>query len=147
MIKASLENFVNHLVGAGEITLSDVRRLQRDILPDGVESRDEADVLIALDRAIATKHAAWSAFAIQNVTDYVVWTSRPTGYVDADTATWLVASLGAGRGPTAVAEAIAFEVVREAERADAALVAFVMRSVEGRLASAASAEASFDLAA
>lgn len=144
MVRNSLEIFVNAVLAAGELKLDDVRRLQRDIFPDGVECRDEADILIALDRALPIKHCAWSAFAIQAVVDYVVWTSRPTGYVDHDTAAWLVASLSAGTGPSPVAEAIAFEVVREAERADAALVAFVMRSARGRLAAALPA---FELAA
>lgn len=133
MVKASLENFVKSVLAAGEIGSADVRRLQRDVLPDGVECRDEADILIALDRAIAVKHCSWSAFAVQTVVDFVVWTSRPTGYVDRDTAVWLVASLSAGRGPSPVAEAIAFDVVREAERSDEALLAFVMRSARGRL--------------
>lgn len=132
MVKTSLEVFVHTVLAAGEITLADVRRLQRDILPDGVESRDEADLLVALDRAVPEKHCTWSAFAIQTVVDFVVWTSRPTGYVDQETASWLVASLSAGNGPSAVAEAIAFDVVREAERADEVLIAFVMRSTRGR---------------
>ena len=132
MIKSTLEHFVNSVVAAGEITLNDVRRLQRDILPDGLEDRDEADVLIALDRAVPRKHCTWSAFAIQTAVDFVVWTSRPTGRIDHDTACWLVASLSAGHGPTAVAEAIAFDVVREAERADEMLLAFVMRSARAR---------------
>lgn len=135
MIRASLENFISAVMSEGEITLPDMRRLQRDILPDGVESRDEADLLIALDRALPQKHCTWSAFVIQAVVDFVVWTSRPTGYVDQDTAGWLVASLSAGTGPSPVAQAIAFDVVREAERADTALLAFVMRSAQGRFSS------------
>ncbi|WP_375459774.1 hypothetical protein [uncultured Enterovirga sp.] len=133
MVKSSLEHFVKTVLAKREITVEDVRRLQRDILPDGLESRDEADILIALDRAIPYKHCSWSAFASQTVVDYVVWTSRPTGYVDHETATWLVASLSAGTGPSPVAEAIAFDVVREAERADTTLIAFVMRSARGRM--------------
>ncbi|MDB5591433.1 hypothetical protein [Enterovirga sp.] len=138
MIKLSLEHFVKTVLQSNEITRDDMRRLQRDIMPDGVESRDEADVLIALDRAVTHKHCTWSAFACQSVVDFVVWTSRPTGYVDHETATWLVGSLSAGCGPSPVAEAIAFEVVREAERVDAALVAFVMKSAHGRMVEPAS---------
>lgn len=132
MIRASLETFVDAIVSANEITLADVRRLQRNVLPDGPDNRDEADTLIALDRAIAKKHCTWSAYAITTVVDYVVWTARPTGYVNHEAALWLVASLTAGKGPTAVAEAIAFEVAREAERSDQALLAFVMRSAASR---------------
>ncbi len=137
MIRASLENFVETVTSAGVITLADVRRLQREILADGPENRDEIDTLLALDRAISQKHGTWSALAIQSIVDYVVWTSRPTGYVDHETASWLVASLSAGTGPTPVAEAIAFEVAREAERSDHALLAFVMRSASNRIPDAA----------
>lgn len=133
MIRASLESFIETVTSAGEITLADVRRLQRNVLPDGPDNRDEADVLLALDRAVANKHCTWSAYAVTTVVDYVVWTARPTGYVDHDAATWLVASLSAGIGPTPVAEAIAFEVAREAERSDEALLTFVMRSASARM--------------
>jgi hypothetical protein len=137
MIRASLESFIDAVMSAGEITQADIRHLQRDVMPNGPDDRDEADVLIALDRAVTIKHCTWSAFAITTIVDYVVWTSRPTGYVDAETASWLVASLSAGTGPTRVAEAIAFEVAREAERSDHALLTFVMRSASARIEGAA----------
>ncbi|HEV7873370.1 MAG TPA: hypothetical protein VGO82_04475 [Enterovirga sp.] len=132
MIRDSLETFVNDVMGQAEISTGDVRRLQSNILADGIETRDEADVLIALDRAIHEKTPAWSAYVIQAVVDFVVWTSRPTGYIDRDTAQWLTTSLSCGTGPTPVALAIAFEVVRECERADEVLVTFVMRWARGR---------------
>src|SRR5829696_9890070 len=56
----------------------------------------------------------------------------PTGYIDADTARWLVATLSAGHGPTENAARIAFEVVKEAEKADEALLAFAMRGAKNR---------------
>jgi hypothetical protein len=144
MIRTSLEIFVDTAIAAGHITADDVRHLQRDIMADGIESRDECDVLIALDRAVDDKAGAWSAFVIQTVVDYVVWTSRPTGMIDHDMALWLTTSLAAGTGPTHVALAIAFEAVRECERSDELLVAFVMRWARGR---AIELRHEFDLAA
>lgn len=134
MITWALETFIAGVQERGRIGRDDVRLLQRDILPNGVENRDEADMLVALDRAIPSKDASWSAFAIQTVVDFVVWTSRPTGRIDRETAEWLVASLGCGTGPTDVALAIAFETVRESDGADERLLAFVMRSAAGRRA-------------
>ena len=134
MITWALETFTADVMDRGRLGRDDVRRLQRDILPNGVENRDEADVLIALDRAVPSKDPTWSAFAIQTVVDFVVWTSRPTGRIDRETAEWLVGSLGCGTGPTDVALAIAFEAVRESDGADERLVAFVMRSTAGRRA-------------
>lgn len=128
----ALESFIDKTKAKGFLAREDVRRLQRDVLPNGVETRDEADLLIALDRAVAEKDCAWSAFVIQAVVDFVVWTSRPTGRVDRETAEWLVGSLGCGSGPTDVAMAIAFEAIRESEAADERLVAFVMGSIGGR---------------
>ena len=132
MITRALETFTHDVMAEGRMDRDDVRRLQRDILPYGAECRDAADVLVALDRALPEKDVTWSAFVIQTVVDFVVWTSRPTGRIDRDTAEWLVGSLGGGTGPTDVALAIAFEAVRECDGADERLVAFVMRSAGGR---------------
>ena len=127
MIRWALESFINNAMGRGEISRADVHTLRRDILPNGIETRDEADVLIALDRALHDKDEIWASFMVQAIVDFVVWSSRPTGRVDRDTAEWLIASLGCGTGPSATAVRIAFEIVREAESSDEALVAFVMR--------------------
>ena len=128
MIRWALESFITRTMGRGEISRADVNSLRRDILPDGVETRDEADVLIALDRALHDKDESWSAFMVETIVDFVVWSSRPTGRVDRDTAEWLVASLGCGTGPSETAVTIAFEIIREAESSDELLVAFVLRS-------------------
>jgi hypothetical protein len=127
MITWALENFINSRVEQGEISRSDLRVLQRDVLPNGIGHRDEADVLIALDRAVHDKDPAWDCFITKALVAYVVWTCRPTGRVDRETAEWLIQSLACGAGPTDTAISIAFEIVRECEEADEALVAFVMR--------------------
>jgi len=134
MIKSSLHEFIDRVLESKRISEYDIQILQRSILEDGIASWDEADVLIALDRAIGTAHPAWAAYLTGAVVDFVVWTSRPTGVVDADMARWLVASLGCGTGPTDTAARIAFEVVKEAERTDEILLAFVMRVAHGRQA-------------
>ena len=127
MVRWSLESFIHQAMGRGEISRADVHALRRDVFPNGIETRDEADLLIALDRALPEKDATWRIFIIQAVVDFVVWSSRPTGRVDRDSAEWLIASLGCGTGPSETAVAIAFEIIREAEASDEALVAWVMR--------------------
>ena len=58
--------------------------------------------------------------------DFAVWGERPTGYIDAEIARWLVASLRNGSGPSRLAVRIAREVVREAQASDEALIAFAL---------------------
>src|SRR3954447_23675608 len=100
MIKGSLHALTDRVLENKRVGEDDVLLLQRSLLEDGLASREEADVLIALDRAVESAHPAWSAYLVGAVVEFVVWTSRPTGVVDADTARWLVASLGCGLGPT-----------------------------------------------
>ncbi|MCJ2044221.1 hypothetical protein MKK58_06705 [Methylobacterium sp. J-078] len=125
MINLSLQVFCNRIVAAGRITAEDVQALTRNVLPDGLTCRDEADMLIALDR-VATSDAAFGDYLVTSVVDFAVWGERPTGYIDAEVARWLVGSLGNGSGPTALAARIAREVVREAQASDEALIAFAL---------------------
>jgi len=104
------------------IGFGDLRRLQRDILPDGITSREEAEVLIALDRSIERIDKAWTEALVSRVTRFVVWTTDPPGTVDEEASAWLLAALSCGRSKTALA--IAREVVREAYDVDDALLGF-----------------------
>lgn len=132
MIKHSLLIFADKAVESGLISAKDVNELQHLVLPDGITCREEADTLIALDRAVPGADPAFAEFLVAELVDFAVWTSRPTGYVDQDTARWLVASLDCGSGPTATAQRVAFEVAKEAERVDETLLAFAMRGAKHR---------------
>lgn len=134
MIKTSLCEFADRVLESNHIGEPDVQELQRTILPDGIMSQDQADVLIALDRAVPSQHPSWSRHLTAAVVEFAVWTSRPTGRIDVETARWLAASLGCGSGPSDTAARIAFEIVQEAERVDEVLLAFALRAAEKRIA-------------
>nr|USU32239.1 hypothetical protein NG677_00435 [Methylobacterium sp. OTU13CASTA1] len=140
MINHSLQLFCNRTVAAGRITAADVQALARDVLPDGFLTRDEADMLIALDRAVPQIDAAFGPFLIASVVDFAVWGERPTGTIDAGTARWLAASLRNGTGPTLLAGQIAQAVVREAQSCDEALIAFALEANRRRAAEPARME-------
>ena len=53
MSKVSLSEFVSRLRQKGGISFGDVQRLQRDVLPDGIGAREEAELLIELDRHVS----------------------------------------------------------------------------------------------
>lgn len=128
MINAPLQHFCNRMIAAGAISLEDVRELHRAVLPDGLTCREEADMLFGLDRAIPKTDAAFGEWLIASTVDFAVWGERPTGHIDADTAHWLAASIGCGRGPTATGARIAVEVVREAETNDPVLISFALQA-------------------
>ncbi|MEH3147307.1 MAG: hypothetical protein PGN34_18590 [Methylobacterium frigidaeris] len=146
MIQASLQHFCNRIVAKGAISRDDVNELSRELLPDGLIRREEADMLIALDRAVAAADPAFADFLTAAVVDFAVWGERPTGTITADTAAWLAATLACGRGPTPLGARIAQEVVREAQATDPTLIAFAL-SINACRRDAAEDRASFALAA
>ncbi len=130
----SLHEFAERVLEAGAVSLADVNFLRRDILADGLMTREDADILIALDRTVSHLDAAWADWFIATLTEFAVWTSTPTGQVDAEAARWLITSIACGEGPTDNAARLACEIVREAERADEALLIFALRGEKRRRA-------------
>jgi hypothetical protein len=131
MVGSSFGTFIDAVMEAGSLSRDDVSALQ-GILPDGVTTRDEADMLIALDRALDRKDPSWASYLVPALVEFVLRNSRPRGCVDRLTAEWLTTSLGCGAGPSDNAVAIAFSVVRASELSHEILVAFVMRWARGR---------------
>jgi hypothetical protein len=113
----SLIDFANKVQLKNRISFGDVRRLSRNILPDGIGSREEAELLINLDRYATRSDPAWEPWLVATIVDYVVWTERPTGVVSEDAAYWLAATLaGNDEGhPTKIGRRIAREVAQEAQ--------------------------------
>ena len=128
MINVSLQDFCNHAVAEGRITQSDVQGLLRDVLPDGIAHRDEADMLIALERAVPDADPAFADALVALVVDFAVWGERPSGYVDRAVAAWLSASLAGLTGPTPAGARIAVEIVREAQGSAVALMVFALEA-------------------
>ena len=114
-----LSDFVKKVSARGRITFGDIKRLQRDLLPNGAMTREQVEALIAMDAAVRRADPAWAAYLTSTVVDFVVWGSRPTGYVDPDAAQWLEALLCSN--PSKAARQILREVLREAQAVDPVL--------------------------
>ena len=121
MINSSLQSFANNVQAAGRISFGDVKRLQRDILPDGISSRDEAELLLTLEQSVERADRAFVDWLVVAMVDFVVWGMRPTGIVDANTAAWLAPFLS-GSEATAMTCRLVHELTREAEHIDPALL-------------------------
>ena len=147
MFNVSLQDFCNHAVATGAIGPDDVRTLMRDVLPDGITHRDEADMLIALERAVPAVDPAFADFLIAAVVDFAVWGERPSGYVDRTVAAWLAASISGRSGPTPAGGRIAMEIVREAQGSAEALMIFALEANRWTRAPTPAARPRFALAA
>jgi hypothetical protein len=125
MFTAKLHTFIDQVIDNKRITSEDVRHLKTTILEDGIGSRAEADALLALDRTLDTD-PSWAEFLTAVIVDYVVWGSRPTGRVPAETAAWLVTAFTCGE-PSGNAVRIARAIVAEAQEVDPELLLFARR--------------------
>lgn len=110
-----LRQFAAEIEARGRICFADVRRLERDILPDGVASREQAEVLIALDRVAGRADRSWSEWFVAVLVDFVVWSERPTGIVNEDAAQWLSEALDVPT-PSRNARRLVNAIIAEAER-------------------------------
>jgi hypothetical protein len=116
MNKLSLSEFASKVRAKNRICFGDVQRVQRTILGDGIGSREEAELLIDLDRQVSRADPAWQRWLVATLVDFVVWAERPTGIMDEEEANWLAAALtGNGGQPTKTGRLIAREVAREAQ--------------------------------
>jgi hypothetical protein len=126
MRNSSLPEFVGKVVAHNRIGYGDLRRLQRDILPDGITSRAEAEALIGLDQAVTRVDDSWPGFLAAAVTEFVVSGSTPQGCIDRETAQWLVSILSGMEAKAALE--IARGIVQGAHQADEVLLAFARKS-------------------
>jgi hypothetical protein len=73
-----LQDFVTTTATRGRITFGDVRRLQRDHLPGGITSCEEAALLIDLDRLVSRADRAWLDWLVSAIRDFAARCDQTT---------------------------------------------------------------------
>ena len=126
MINDQLRAIIDRALDRERISVEDVRELQREVFEHGLTCREEVNVLAALDRAVPTADPLWAKFFVASLVEFVVWTSRPTGYVDNETARWLVTALMPMDRATVNAQRAALEIIREAQQVDEELLPLLL---------------------
>ena len=119
MTNPAFEKFVTRVRQSRRIGFADLRRLQRDVLPEGIGSRKEAEALIALDQHLEKADGGWVPFLASAVRAFVV---RQADREDPDGTAWLVSALSGASAKTALI--IAREVIRGRDEVDGDLLAF-----------------------
>ncbi len=113
----TLRTFVERILADERILFGDLRRLQRDILPARVTTREEAEMLLFLDSAVRRADREWAGYLTTTVRDFAIWGLHPAGSVDRAKAEWISAALACADA-TKTARVIIREIVHEARRID-----------------------------
>jgi hypothetical protein len=71
IMSGKLRDFVCNVIAKGQITLGDVRRLQRGYLPAGITNCEELEILIYLNATIIRADKAWAQWLPSVVADFV----------------------------------------------------------------------------
>jgi hypothetical protein len=72
-----LQDFVTSAAARGQITFGDVRRLERDYLPGGITTGEEAEMLISLDRIVIRADRAWKGWLVAAIRNFKARADQP----------------------------------------------------------------------
>jgi len=84
---------VAEIKARGSIKDADVLKLRRSYYEDGAISAGEAETILALNDACPIQDPAWADCLIETITDFIVDTAEPVGYLNVENADWLIARI------------------------------------------------------
>ena len=115
-MSTTLRDFVLNAVEMNRIRFADLRRLQRDILPYRITTREEVEMLLSLDATIERADRDWRQYLVPAVAQFAVWGLEPVGRIDQAKADWLLEAVALA--PPKTGSAIIRHVVIEAPLID-----------------------------
>lgn len=115
---------------AKRIVASDVVALLREVYPEGVRGRNEAEALIGFDREFSDPAPEWRGFMAEAVADHLLRRSAPYGVITAEKAAWLIGMLApSGRIATLGGIETLIRTLELADELPASLIAFAIREL------------------
>lgn len=115
---------------ARRIDASDVVSLLREVYPEGVRGRNEAEALLAFDREFTDPAPEWRWFIAEAVADHLLRRSAPHGVITSDKANWLVNAIApSGRIVTAGGREALLRTIEQATEIPNKLAAFAVRNL------------------
>jgi hypothetical protein len=94
----SYSEFAAALKAGSSISAEDVLSVRRWVWPDGAVSDTEAEAVFTLHRLASDASPEWADFFIEAISEHVVNGKAPRGYVDDETAAWLIGEIEHGGG-------------------------------------------------
>lgn len=136
MHNAALMSLADDIAADRKISADEALRMRREIFPDGVVTRQEADVMVALQGRVANSDEAWANAFVEAIVDHVLQSGAHAGHVDEAAVTWLIASFGY-EGAAETEFEVVLKVLERAESAPDSLSVFARQRVAQHVASAA----------
>ncbi len=112
------------------IDAADVVSLLREVYPEGIRGRNEAEALIAFDREMVDPAPEWRGFVGEAIADHLLRRSQPVGSITCEQADWLIRSIAPlGRIATPGGTQILIRTIEQAEEIPASLAVFAIREL------------------
>ena len=123
-------DLVGEIAARRGITAEDVRALRREVFGGGIVSRADAQAIFELDASCHVKDLAWADLYVDTLTDYFVWQSEPSGFIDTAKTGFLLENIVRdGRVAHASALELLINVIFWAESCPEDLVVLVLEAV------------------
>lgn len=88
MSTTPLREFATKVRANNRLGFGDLRRLQRDVLPNGPATREDVEILVAIDATVRRLDAGWAGYVVAAITDFAASSDSPGGPAD-DRSDWL----------------------------------------------------------
>lgn len=119
---------------AKRINAEDIVALLKEVYPDGIRQRNEAEALIAFDREYTDPAPAWRAFVAEAIADHLLQRCEPTGIITGEKADWLLSAIAPeGRIATAGALETLVRVIEMASEAPMSLSVFALNELRDEI--------------
>jgi len=129
----ALQTLADQLAADTVITAEEALEVRKAVFPDGVVSREEAEMLIALAARVANGDPQWSHAFVEALADHVLASGAYPGHVDEATTSWLTTRLGQ-EGPRETEVEAVLKILERAESAPEYLTTFARSRVTALLA-------------
>jgi hypothetical protein len=130
---SALLTLSEHIAADRFISAEEAFQLRQAIFPDGVVSRQEADVLISLEGRVANSDEAWAQAFVEGIVDHVLQSGHYAGHVDESASSWLMSRFG-DDGARETEIEVLLKTLERSESAPASLAAFARKRVATWLA-------------
>jgi hypothetical protein len=132
----ALQTLADQLAADGAVSADEALQVRRAVFPDGVVSREEAEMFISLGARVANNDEAWTHAFVEALADHVLSMGEYPGHVDEATASWLMSRFD-HNAPRETEVLALLKVLERSESTPESLCAFTRSCIASHMAGGA----------